>query len=118
MVPSDIAAGIVLLYHKQRRERLAEGREPTVSLTGSSEGESKGALSAQEVGECASLNSGNVGGGVDGGIPSGMRKRSLEHTDFYRVSRKTLVDVADPAQRKALQEIWHFSQYALAIYTW
>lgn len=118
MVPSDIAAGIVLLYHKQRRERYAAGREPTTSLTRSSEGEFEGSLSAQEVGERASLNLGIVGEGVDGGISSSVHMRYRGHKDFYKVSRKTLVDVTDPSQRKALREIWHFSQYALAIYTW
>lgn len=63
--------------------------------------------------ERVSLNSG------DGGdLPPGLRARSEEHEDFSKVAGMTLLDVTNDDDRHALEEVSHFSRYALAIYTW
>lgn len=119
MVPSDIAAGIVLLYHKQRHRRRAEAclleGPPTSS-------ESARGIRGREVewergseaerGECASLTRSNES------VPASMCARSVKHDDFYKVAGLPLLDVAKAVDRKALEEVSHFSRYALAIYTW
>ncbi len=180
-MPSDIAAGIVLLYHKQRRGRrlaasmLARSSSSSSSLASSAGGSGSVGLSMTHAGRSAaaagrgvgwggkrrgrgkggsgysspvfsppsagrdvesqgerlSLNGGwadggvgGVGGGGGGGagaggvLPLGLRARSVDHEDFFRVDGLSLLDVTNPADEKALAEISHFSRYALAIYTW
>ncbi|CAN0283087.1 unnamed protein product, partial [Ectocarpus fasciculatus] len=52
------------------------------------------------------------------GLPIGVRERSKRHGDFYRVEGLQVLDVTRSEDRSALEEISHFSRYALAIYTW
>lgn len=159
MVPSDIAAGIVLLYHKQRHERraaasrLARSSSSSTSLPAlSHSGRAAAAAAGRDIGwgrkpkeagesspppasasaspssgrdeesrgERLSLTNdiGRTGGGVDGVLPLGLRTRSDDHEDFFKVDGRAVLDVADPDDEKALAEISHFSRYALAIYTW
>lgn len=152
MVPSDIAAGIVLLYHKQRHQRRTEASRlarsssstssPALSPSGrasaaaglgigwggkrkdtgggsASRSSSPCSKREDERGERLSLTSGIGGGwGVSGVLPAGLRARSVEHDDFFKVRGRPVLDVANPDDEKALAEISHFSRYALAIYTW
>lgn len=59
-----------------------------------------------------------VGGGGAFRLPIGVRERSKRHDDFYRVEGLQVLDVTNGEDRSALEEISHFSRYALAIYTW
>ena len=90
VVPSDIAAGIVLLYHKQR-QRWSESSS-TGLLSGGGDGyvrsrESSSDFSADDVGDEARGGSGGVARVVGGGEPPCVHSRSAEHTDVHRVSR-------------------------------
>lgn len=88
MVPSDIAAGIVLLYHKQtaRSNRRGWSSSSPVYLHNSMGADSgPGHLSAERASEeRASLNLSNTH------IPRCMRTRSAEHAKFYKVARRVL----------------------------
>lgn len=125
MVPSDIAAGIVLLYHKQRHQRHAAARLERRSSPSSTTVRGVQERVAQwnrdtgeeERGERTSLTTLNdLGDSIN--IPLGMRARSVEHKLFYKVLRRKLLDVSNPVDRKALEEVSHYSRYSLAIYTW
>lgn len=96
VVPSDIAAGIVLLKVVQR-ERSRDA----------------------ELSDIAPWRGGRSGDVEVGWIvPRTMARRAEEHSKWGRVGGKKVVDIEKPDELLLLREGAHFSQYALAIYTW
>ncbi|CAM9453364.1 unnamed protein product, partial [Discosporangium mesarthrocarpum] len=127
IVPSDIAAGIVLLHHQQKEVARASVEQADQACM-------RGAAALRE--KAHDQGEWHIGGRDDNhereedleawgsreagkwGIPPSIRMRSVEHKKFYAVRGKQLLDMDNQADRAALEEVEHFAYYSLAIYTW
>ncbi|CAM9189681.1 unnamed protein product, partial [Chrysoparadoxa australica] len=120
LVASDIAAGIVLLRHKQRRQQrlreMAAGDSPANHTAWQHDHEVADDADVELGSQTLTSQQAGVQGRLN--LPLWAESRRSDHERIVRLSGRKVLDVDAPNELVLLEEVTYYARYTLAIYTW
>jgi len=123
LVMSDVLAGIILLRHVQRRQDQLK----RVDFSFNRENKTSGNLLEEPITPSKTnsllrhkpMLSLQREPGYQKGATVGSADSSTLHSRYYRIANENVLSPQkNPAERKLLEEISHYSRYMLGIYSW